>query len=154
MSFANRKFRDVFSEINAGFPPAIVASGSSAGSAINMTGVRKLVFHLDQGSGGAGSSQLLLYGASASTGTGSVLVGSTAPMYASATSASGGTVVCDLRGEYLEQNSTGPYVIPVLKVTGASAVVAVHCNGYLCAYQPAYNNDAPAAYVQSETILY
>lgn len=154
MSFANRKFRDVFSEINAGFPPAIVAAGSSAGSAINMTGVRKLVFHLDQGSGGAGSSRLLLYGASVSTGTGSVMIGSTPPLYASATSASGGTAVVDLRGEYVENNSTGPYIIPVVSVAGASAVLAVHCNGYLCSYQPAYNNDAPAAYVQSEVLLY
>ena len=154
MSFANRKFRDVFSEINAGFPPAIVAAGSSAGSAINMSGVRKLVFHLDQGSGGAASTKLLLYGASVSTGTGSVSLGQTSILYASATSASGGTAILEVRGEYVETNNTGPWIIPVLSVSGASAVVAVHCNGTLCAYQPALYNDAPAAYVQSETLLY
>jgi hypothetical protein len=154
MSMKNKKYRDVFSEINAGFPPAIVAAGSSAGSAINMTGIGKLVFHVDQGSGGAAMTRLLLYGASASTGTGSVSLGQTPIMYASATSASGGTAVIEVRGEFVENNSTGPWVIPVLSVSGASAVVAVHANGYLTSYQPALYNDAPAAYVQSETLLY
>ena len=76
MSFANLKFRDVFSELNAGLPPAVYAAGSSAGSPISMTGTGKLLFHLDQGSGGAGSSRLSFYGASASTGASASLTAS------------------------------------------------------------------------------
>lgn len=153
MSFANLKFRDVFSELNAGLPPAVYAVGSSAGSPISMTGTGKLLFHLDQGSGGAGSSRLSFYGAPASTGVGSTLFGSTAPLYASATSASGGTIVAEIRGAYIQSLGLGPWVIPVLTVAGASVVAGVHANGFVCNYQPASNNDVPASYVSSEPDL-
>lgn len=151
--FASRKFRDVFSEINAGLPPAIYAAGSPVGSAISMTGRNKLVFHLDQGSGGAGSSRLLLYAASASTGVGSTSVGIGSPLYASATSASGGTTLVELRGEYLADRSVGPWVFPVLSVLGASVVAAVHANGFVESYQPASYNDAPAGYATETDLL-
>lgn len=154
MSFANRKFRDVFAYINTGVLPGLVAAGSSAGSAINMTGVRKLLFNLYGGSGGAASARLLLYGATDSTGAGSTLLGSTDVLPASATSASGGVVVADLRGEYVETNSAGPYVIPVASVGGGSMNIALTAFGYLCSYNPAYNNDAPPAFVRDERILY
>ena len=111
-----------------------------------MTGRNKLVFHLDQGSGGAGSSRLLLYAASTSAGTASVSVGIGSPLYASATSASGGTTLVELRGEYLANQSVGPWVFPVLSVAGASVVAAVHANGFVESYMPANNNDAPAGY--------
>lgn len=153
MGFANQKFRDVFSFQNTGFPPAIYAAGSPAGSAILMTGREKVVFSHYQGSGGAGSSRLILYAASASTGVGSVSVGMGSPLYASATSAAGGIAVTDLRGEYLADRSVGPWVIPVLSVLGASVVAAVQANGYMETYQPASFNDAPAGYV-AETLLY
>jgi hypothetical protein len=154
MSFANLKFRDVFSELNAGFPPAIYAAGSPAGSAILMTGREKLVFHHHQGSGGAGSSRLILYAASVSTGTGSTSIGMGSPLYASATSAAGGVAVTELRGEYLADQSAGPWVIPVLSVNGASVVAAVQANGFVESYMPASFNDAPATgYMLGESDL-
>lgn len=153
MSFASRKFRDVFSELNAGLPPAAVNAGSVVGSPLNMAGRRKIVFHLDQGTGGAASSRLVLYAASASTGVGSTSIGATPALPVSATSASGGTAVLEVRGEYLADRNVGPWVIPVLSVSGGSAVAAVHANGFLESYQPASYNDAPTAYVASETLL-
>jgi hypothetical protein len=151
--FASRKFRDVFSELNAGLPPAIYAPGSPVGSAINMTGRNKVVFHHDQGSGGAGSSRLILYAASASTGVGSTSIGMGSPLYASATSASGGTTVVELRGEYLADRNLGSWIFPVLSVLGGSVVAAVHANGFVESYQPASSNDAPAGYA-TEVDLY
>jgi hypothetical protein len=151
--FASRKFRDVFSELNAGLSPAVYAAGSSIGSAIPMTGRSKIAFHLDMGSGGAASVQMLIYAAPTSAGTGSILVGSTGLAYASATSASGGTYVTEVRGEYLGDRSAGTWVFPVLSVSGASVVAAVHANGFVERYTPAYNQDTPA-YVKGETLLY
>jgi hypothetical protein len=155
MSFANKKFRDVFSELNAGLPPAVYAAGSVNGTALLMTGREKMVFHHNQGSGGAGSSRLVLYAASVSAGTGSVSVGMGSPMYASATSAAGGLAVTELRAEYLQDRSVGPWVIPVLSVAGASVVAAVQANGFVESYMPASGNDAPATgYVLGESDLF
>lgn len=152
--FANRKFRDVFALMNTGVLPGLFAAGSSATSAINMTGNRKLVYELYGGSGGTASAQLLIYGASVSAGTGSVLIGSTDLLFASATSASGGVTVVDIRGEYVENNSTGPWVFAVQSVSGASMNLALTAKAYLCAYQPAFNNEVPATFVKSERLLY
>lgn len=151
--FASRKFRDVFSELNAGLPPAVYAAGSSIGSALTMTGRNKMVFHLDAGSGGAASARMLFYAASASTGTGSTLVASTGLLFASATSASGGTLVAEIRGEFLGNQSTGPWFFPVLSVSGASVVAGVHANGFVEHYAPASYNDT-AAYVQLENTFF
>jgi hypothetical protein len=105
------------------------------------------------GSGGAASARLYFYAASASTGTGSTSVGVSPIAYASATSASGGTTVLEVRAEKLVDNNVGPWVFPVLSVSGASVVAAVHANGFSEHYLPASDNDA-AGYVQSETLLY
>jgi hypothetical protein len=153
MNFANLKFRDVFSELNSGIIPAVYAPGSTVGSATTMTGRDKLVAHLDMGSGGAASARLFFYAASVSTGTGSASVGVSSLAYASATSASGGTTVLELRGEYLADRNVGPWVFPVLSVSGASVVAAVHLNGFVEKYKPASFNDT-AGYTQSETLLY
>jgi hypothetical protein len=147
--FASRKFRDVFSELNAGLPPAVYAAGSSIGSALTFTGREKYVFHLDMGSGGAASARMLFYAASVSAGTGSTLIASTSLAYASATSASGGTLVAEIRGEYLADRSVGPWLFPVLSVSGASVVAGVHANGFVETYNPASYNDT-TAYVQVE----
>jgi hypothetical protein len=160
MNFANLKFRDVFSELNAGFPPAIYAAGSPVGSALLMTGRDKMVFHHHQGSGGAGSSRLILYAASISTGVGSTSIGMGSPLYASATSAAGGVAVTELRGEHIadldiQGGSTGLWVFPVLSVAGASVVAAVQANGFVETYVPASYNDAPATgYVLGESDLF
>ena len=53
--FSSLKFRDVFTEVNTGLLPSLYNVGSSIGSAISMTGMRKLVFHVYGGSGGAGA---------------------------------------------------------------------------------------------------
>lgn len=153
MGFASQKFGDVFSQLNTGFPPAVYAAGSPVGSALPMIGREKMVFTHYQGSGGAGSSRLILYAASASTGVGSVSVGMGSPLMASATSVSGGIARVDLRAEYLADRSVGPWVFPVLSVAGASVVATVLDNGYVESYMPASNNDAPAGYV-TETLLY
>lgn len=155
--FASLKFRDVFTELNAGFPPALYNVGSSVGSAINMTGVRKALFHVTAGSGGAGSAQLLLYAASVSAGTGSAVLGGTGSLLTSAlvgslASASGGIAVVEVRGEYLENNSVGPWIFPVLSTSGGSINVAVLAHGFLRSYEPASNYDT-TSYVKSETLL-
>lgn len=153
MNFANLKFRDVFSELNSGLIPAIYAPGSTVGSGIAMTGRDKVVFHLDMGSGGAASAKLFVYAASASTGVGSTSVGASNVAYASATSASGGTTVVEIRGENLADNNVGPWIFPVLSVSGASVVAGVHANGFVETYTPASYNDTPG-YVQSEQDLF
>lgn len=151
--FANRKFRDVFAFLNTGILPGIAAAGSSVTSAINMTGMRKVVYELYGGSG-VGSAQLVLYGAPASTGVGSTAIGSTSLLYASATSASGGVIVADIRGEYLGNASTGPWLFAVASLSGGSMNLALTAKGYLCSYNPALNNDAPATFVKAENLLY
>lgn len=155
--FSSLKFRDVFTEINPGILPFSYGAGSSIGSAISMVGVRKLVFHLNTGSGAAGSAQLLLYAASVSGGTGSTALGGTASLLTSAlvgslTSASGGTAVVEVRGEYLENNSVGPWVFPVLSVSGGTIYAALTCHGFLRSYEPALNYDT-TSYVKSENLL-
>jgi hypothetical protein len=155
--FSSLKFRDVFSEINANFPPALYAAGSSIGSAISMVGARKVIFHLTAGSGGAGSAQMLLYAASVSGGTGSAVLGGSGSLLTSAlvgslTSASGGVAVVEVRGEYLENNSVGPWLFPVLSVSGGSLNVAMVAHSFLRNYEPASNYDT-TNYVKSETLL-
>lgn len=152
MNFANLKFRDVFSELNAGLPPAVYAAGAQTGSALSVVGREKMVFHHQQGSGGAGSSRLILYAASASTGVGSTSIGMGNALMASATSAGGGVAVTELRSEYLADRNVGPWVFPVLSVAGASVVAAVQANGFVESYTPASYNDAPAGYA-TETLL-
>lgn len=153
MNFANLKFRDVFSELNSGLPPAIYAPGSTVGSPMALTNRGKILAHLDMGSGGAASVQLYFYAASVSGGTGSTSVGVSSIAYASATSASGGTTVLEVRAEKLLDNSVGPWVFPVLSVSGGSVVAAVHTNGFVEHYLPASGADT-TAYVQSEVDLY
>lgn len=156
MNFANLRFRDVFSELNSGIIPAIYGPGSTVGSPMALTTRGKIVAHLDMGSGGEASAQLFFYAASASTGVGSTSIGVSSLAYASATSASGGTTVLEIRAEKLLDNSVGPWVFPVLSVSGASGasvVAAVHCNGFVEKYLPASGYDT-AAYVQGESLLY
>lgn len=153
MNFANLKFRDVFSELNSGIIPAVYAPGSTVGSPMALTNRGKIVAHLDMGSGGAASARLYFYAASASTGTGSTSVGASNVAFASATSASGGTTILEVRAENLVNNSVGPWVFPVLSVSGASVFAAVHTNGFVEHYLPASDSDT-AGYVQGETLLY
>lgn len=155
--FASLKFRDVFTEVNTGILPALYAAGSSIGSAISMIGMRKVVFHVYAGSGAAGSAQLLLYAASVSAGTGSTALNGSGSLLTSAlvgslASASGGTAVVELRGEFLENNSVGPWVFPVLSVSGGSINAILVAQGYLRSYEPALNYDT-TGYVKSETLL-
>lgn len=156
--FSSLKFRDVFSIVNANFPPALYAAGSSIGSAISMIGARKAVFHLTAGSGAAGSVQLLLYAASVSGGTGSAVLGGTGSLLTSAlvgslASASGGIAVVEIRGEYLENNSVGPWIFPVLSASGGSINAALVSHLFLRNYEPASGFDT-TAYVKSETLLF
>lgn len=155
--FSSLKFRDVFTEVNAGFPPALYNVGSSVGSAISMIGARKAIFHLSAGSGGAGSAQLLLYAASVSAGTGStVLNGSgsllTSALVGSLASASGGVAVVEIRGENLENASVGPWIFPVLSTSGGSINATILAHLFLRNYEPASNYDT-TNYVKSETLL-
>ena len=156
--FSSLKFRDVFTEVNTGLIPALYAAGSSVGSAISMTGMRKVVFHVYGGSGAAGSAQLLLYAASVSAGTGSTVLGGTGSLLTSAlvgslASASGGVAVVELRGEYLENNSVGPWIFPVLSVSGGSMTAIVTAHGFLRNFEPASNYDT-TAFVKNETDLF
>lgn len=157
--FAARKFRDIFTEVASGFLPGLFAAGSVVGSPISMVGVRKLVFHLYGGSGGAGSAQLLLYAASVSVGTGSTALSGaggsllTSPIVGSLVSANGGVGVVELRGEFLENNNVGPWVFPVLSVSGGSINAMVTAHGFMRNYEPASNYDT-TGYVKSETTLF
>lgn len=156
--FSTRKFRDVFTEINAGLPPTIYAPGSTIGSAINMTGMRKAVFHLAVGSASAGSMQMLLYAASVSAGTGSAALNGTGSLLtsaisAAAVSASGGVAVVEIRGEYLTNASVGPWIFPVISASGGSMIATVLAHGFLRNYMPASNYDT-SGYVKSEVDLY
>ena len=157
--FSSLKFRDVFTEVNTGLLPSLYNVGSSIGLPISMVGQRKIVFHLYGGSGGAGSAQLLLYAASVSTGTGSAALGGTGSLLTSAivgsiasASASGAVGVVELRGEYLENNSVGPWIFPVLSVSGGSINAIVTAHGFLRNYEPALNYDT-AGFVKSENLL-
>ena len=152
--FANRKFRDVFALMSTGILPGVAAAGSSVSSLINMGGIGKLVYELYGGSGGTASAQLLLYGATDSTGTGSKLIASTDLLFASATSASGGVAVLDVRGQFVETNSSGPWVFAVPSVSGASMAIALTAKAYLCSYNPAFNNEVPATFVKTEKLAY
>lgn len=156
--FSSLKFRDVFTEVNPGILPFSYGAGSSIGSAISMIGMRKVVFHLNAGSGGAGSVQLLVYAASVSAGTGSAALNGSTSLLTSAlvgslASASGGTAVVEIRGEFLENNSVGPWIFPVLSVSGGTIYASLVCHGFLRAYEPSSNYDT-TGYVKSETLLY
>ncbi len=155
--FSSLKFRDVFTEVNAGILPMSYAAGSSVGSAISMVGMRKAVFHIYAGSGGAGSAQLLLYAASVSGGTGSAALNGSTSLLTSAlvgslASASGGVAVVEVRGEFLENNSVGPWIFPVLSVSGGTIYAFVCAHGFLRAYEPGSSYDT-SGYVKSETLL-
>jgi len=162
--FSSLKFRDVFTELGVGTVgvPGLFAAGSSVGSAISMIGVRKVVFHLFAGSGAAGSAQLLVVAASVSAGTGSKALGSlgvasnsllTSALSGSLTSASGGVAVVEVRGEFLENNTVGPWIFPVLSVSGGSINAIVTAHGFLRNYEPASNYDT-ANFVISECDLF
>jgi hypothetical protein len=156
--FSSLKFRDVFTIVNANFPPALYNVGSSVGSAISMVGARKAIFHLSAGSGGAGSAQLLLYAASVSGGTGSTVLNGTGSLLTSAlvgslASASGGVAVVEIRGEFLENASVGPWIFPVLSTSGGSINATVLAHLFLRNYEPASLADT-TGYVKSENLLY
>lgn len=153
--FSALKFRDVFTEVATGFPAVFVNAGSSVGSAISMIGARKAVFHVVGGTNGAGSAVLLLAAASVSTGTGSAFLNGSSSVLTTAVNsatASQGVAVVEVRGEYLEQHSVGPWLFPVLSVSGGSLAVAVTAHTFLRNYEPASNYDT-ASYTKSELLL-
>lgn len=161
MDFATLKYRDVFTCVNAGFGPLLYTSTTASGNAIKMgAGVRKLVYEFQVGSGAAvGQAQLLLYACSASTGTGMTLLGTQSSypvILASVASATAGgqTAIIEVRGEYLETNSVGPWVIPLFSGSGASSYfMAVTAKAFVRSYQPALNYDT-GSYVNAEYLLF
>lgn len=149
--FANVKFRDVFSFPALGIPPQLYATGSTAGTAIqvacgqatsagptgNYANFKKWVFILQMGSGAnttlwnawinggsgsAGSASVMLPASSTSTFSGSASYGSgSLSNYASA-----GVLVMEIRGEYINGlGSNFTWIRPVMSITGASAYAAL-----------------------------
>lgn len=159
--FASKKFRDVFSEMNTGFPPNLYTSTTASGSPLLMggsTGRRKMVFHLHVGSGAAvGQAQLLLYAASVSTGTGATLLGAQSAyptILASVATATAQVAVVEVRGEYLATTSVGPWIIPLFSGSGASSYyMSILGHGFLHAAQPALNYDS-SSYVTGEYLIF
>lgn len=162
MDFATLKYRDVFTCVNTGLAPNLYTSTTASGNAVKMgAGVRKLVFETQVTSSTAavGQVQLLLYACSASTGTGMTLLG-TQSLYpvilgsvASAT-VGGQNAIIEVRGEYLETNSVGPWVVPLLSVSGAAShYLAVTTKAFLRSYQPSSNYDT-GSYVNGEYLLF
>ena len=157
--FSSLKFRDVFSEVASGLQPNSYGAASASGKAINMTGSRKIVIHLNVGSGPTnGQVQLFLFACSASTGTGatSLTPSSFGPNSAvltfltSLTSASPAVGVYDLRGEFLENTSVGPWVFTLISVAGGTSFASVIAHQYLKNYEPASGTDSTGGYVLGE----
>ena len=157
--FSSLKFRDVFTEVKSGLPPNSYGTGSVSGSPINMTGARKAVFHVNVGSGPAnGVVQLFLYAASVSAGTGATSLtpnsfgpnSSTMSFLTSLTSASNAVGVYELRGEFLENNSVGPWIFPLLSVAGGTSFASVVAHTFLRNYEPGTIGDSGVGYVLGE----
>jgi len=161
--FSSLKFSDVFTEVKAGLPPGSYSAASFSGSPINMTGSRKAIFHINVGSGPTnGVVQLYVFAASVSAGTGatSLTPNSFGPNSAvlsfltSLTSASEAVGTYDLRAEFLENNSVGPWIFPLLSVAGGTSMVSVNCQTYLKNYKPAALVNTGGGYVKGECDFY
>jgi hypothetical protein len=147
--FAALTFRNVFSFPALGIPPQLYATGSAAGTAIQVTAgqatsagpagnyanFKKWVFILQTGSGAtttlwnawiaggsgsAGSASIMLPASSTSTFSGSGTYGVTTQF------GSAGVLVMEIRGEYINGlNSNFSWIKPVMSITGASAYAAL-----------------------------
>jgi|SRR5580698_542094 hypothetical protein len=167
--FATKKFRDVFSFQGPGIPPQLYATGSVAGTAIqvaaagsltgNLAGFKKWVFIGQTGSGGAttlwnawiaagsgsaGSASIILPATSTSTfsGSNSFAVGSAG----SVVFGSQANIVMEIRGEYIAGlGSNFSWIRPVMSITGASAYAALLSLGFVSGSEPASNYDIVGA---------
>lgn len=157
--FSSLKFRDVFSEVKSGLPPSSYGAASVSGLPINMTGSRKALFHINVGSGATnGQVQLFIYAASVSAGTGATSLtpssfgpnSSVLTFLTSLTSASNAVGVYEIRSEFLENNSVGPWIFPLLSVAGGTSFVSVVAHTFLKNYEPAQLGDSGGGYVQGE----
>ena len=147
--FANVKFRDVFSFPAIGIVPQILATGSIAGSAIqvacglatsagpagNQANFKKWAFIMQTGSaaattlfnawiaagsGSATSASVMLPASSTSTFSGSGTYGVSTQFGSTA------VVVMEIRGEYINGlGSNFTWIRPVMSVTNASGVAAL-----------------------------
>jgi len=161
--FANVKFRDVFSFPALGIPPQLYATGSTAGTAIQVTcgqaastgptgnyaNFKKWVFLLSMGSGAAttlwnawiaggsgsaGSASVILPASSTSTFSGSASYGSGS----NSNYASAGMIVMEIRGEYINGlGSNFSWIRPVASITTAS--------GYMSLVSMAFDSGCEAA---------
>jgi hypothetical protein len=146
---SNVKFRDMFSFPALGVPPQLYATGSTAGTAIQVTcgqatsagpagnyaNFKKWTFILSMGSGAtttlwnawiaagsgsAGSASVILPASSTSTFSGSATYG-VATQFASA-----GVLVMEVRGEYINGiGSNFSWIRPVMSITTASAYASL-----------------------------
>lgn len=157
--FSSLKFRDVFTEVKSGLPPGSYSAASFSGSPINMTGARKAIFHLNVASGPTnGQVQLYVFAASVSAGTGATSLtpnsfgpnSTTMTFLTSLTSASDAVGVYEIRGDYLENNSVGPWIFPLLSVAGGTSMASVVAHTFLRNYEPASGFDTALGYVKGE----
>ena len=167
--FATKKFRDVFGFLPRGIAPGLYATGSTAGTAIQVAAVgsasgniapfRKWVFigqtgsgattttwnaWIAAGSGSAGSASVMLPASSTSTFSGSNSLSATGPgslVFGSATN-----IVMEIRGEYIAGlGSNFTWIKPVMSITGASAFMALLSLGFVSGSEPSSNYDALGA---------
>lgn len=167
--FATKKFRDVFGFLAQGIPPQLYATGSVAGTAIqvaaagsllgNVGGFKKWVFigqtgsgatttlwnaWIAAGSGSAGSASVMLPATSTTTFSGSnsfAAAGAGSLVFGSLTN-----IVMEIRGEYIAGlGSNFTWIKPVMSITGASAYMALMSLGFLAGAEPASNYDSVGA---------
>ena len=170
--FATKRFHDVFGFPALGIPPQLYATGSVAGTAIqiaaagsltgNVAGFKKWVFIGQTGSGGAtttwnawiaagsgsaGSASIILPATSTSTFSGSNSFGASSA--ASVVFGSQTNIIMEIRGEYIGGiGSNFSWIRPVMCITVASAYAALLSLGFLSGSEPASNFDAVGAVFQ------
>jgi hypothetical protein len=167
--FASKKFRDVFTFPALGIPPALYATGSVAGTAVqiaavgsgsgNIGGFKKWVFIGQTGSGGATTTwNAWINGGSGSAGSASVILPASSTSTFSGSNSFAATtlgsvvfgsqcnIVMEIRGEYIAGlGSNFTWIRPVMSITGASAYAALLSLGFLSGSEPASNYDVTGA---------
>lgn len=170
--FGTKTFRNVFGFVPLGIAPGLYATGSVAGTAIQVAAVgsnsgnvapfRKWVFVGQTGSGGAttlwnawiaagsgsaGSASVMLPATSTSTFSGSNSFA--AAGVGSLVFGSQMNLVMEIRAEYIAGlGSNFTWIKPVMSITGASAYAALLSLGFLSGTEPASNYDVVGAVFQ------
>jgi len=153
--FGAFKFTDVFAFPAIGVPPQLYNTGSTGGTAIQVTcgqatsagpagnylNFKKWVFIVQTGSGGngtlwntwiaggsgsAGSASVMLPATSTSTFSGSTQYVAGVSASANGQYGSANIIVMEIRGEYIQGLGSGfSWIKPVVSITGASAYVSL-----------------------------